>query len=69
MPLRTVHVKIRRHNQVIDERDVLLDPRDDAAVRAALADTLAALNVDPTPDHSITLYKPSGDWIRKLNAA
>lgn len=69
MPLRTVHVKIRQNNQVIREANVILDPKDDRQVHAALLDALDALGEDPAPRHRIEIYKPSGEFIRELRAA
>lgn len=70
MPLRTVRVKIRQNNQVIREGEVVLDPRDDQAVRAVLFDALDELGEEPAHRHRIELYKAdSGEFIRELRAA
>lgn len=69
MPLSTVRVKIKQNNQTIDERDLLLDPKDDAAIRAALLDALRDLGEEPARRHRIQVYKPNGEWIRELYAS
>jgi hypothetical protein len=69
MALRTVHVKIRQNNQVIDEADLWLDPKDDRQVREALLTALRELGEDPARRHRIEIYKPDGEFIRELRAA
>jgi hypothetical protein len=70
MALRTVHVKIRQNNQVIDSGDLFLDPNDDVQVRGALLDALRKLGEDPAPRHRIEIYKRrGGEFIRELRAA
>jgi hypothetical protein len=69
MALRSHHVKIKRRNQTLVERDVIVNPRHDADVLDVLGSALDELGIDhPTSDHSIEVYKSDGTYLRKLHA-